>query len=89
MDFTFDSTSNSIWSCVETNGSVCVACFMTMKPLLARWFPNLIGGERQEYWAVAGSNADRLPTIGGGNRPMRRLSGVGRRSPLSLTASLA
>lgn len=85
MDFTFDSVSNAFWSCVETNGSVCVACFMTMKPLLARLFPNLImGEERRNHWAVDRSNGGRLPTIG--TRPMRQLPVVGALS--SLTASL-
>jgi len=90
-DFTFDSVSNAFWSCVETNGSVCVACFMTMKPLLARLFPNLIlgggGEERRNHWAVARSDGGggRPPTIG--TRPMRQLPVVVG-APPSLTASL-
>ena len=72
VDFTYDNVSIAFWSCVETNGTVSIACFMTMKPLLSRLFPNLIEAvpERQNP-AVAGSHGGRLPTIG--SRPMRQL----------------
>jgi len=70
-DFTFDNVCIALWTCVETNVTVCVACFMTMKPLLSRWLPNLVEAipERQNA-AVAASNG-RIPTIG--SRPVRQL----------------
>ncbi len=38
-DFTFENVTIAFWSCVETNATIVIACFMTMKPLLAQWFP--------------------------------------------------
>ncbi|KAK0655024.1 hypothetical protein B0T16DRAFT_3230 [Cercophora newfieldiana] len=64
-DFTFDNTAIAFWSCVETNATVCVACIMTFKPLLTRWFPNLVERPGQGNPLSLG----RVPTIG--SRPMR------------------
>ncbi|KAK3356363.1 hypothetical protein B0T25DRAFT_536591 [Lasiosphaeria hispida] len=81
-DFTFDNVSIAWWSCVETNGTVSVACFMTMKPLLSRWFPSIVEERPSASRVIAASN-DRLPTIG--SRPMRLRPADLQRS---LTASL-
>ncbi|KAK5654227.1 hypothetical protein OQA88_7402 [Cercophora sp. LCS_1] len=80
-DYTFDNVSIVFWSCVETNGAISVACFMTMKPLLSRWLPSLVE-ERPSASHVIVASRGRLPTIG--SRPMRlRPSEIQR----SLTAS--
>jgi hypothetical protein len=67
MDFTFDNVSIAFWSCVETNATVSIACFMTMKPLLAKWFPGLTtpsqNSNDQQQEAVADPTG-RVPTIG-------------------------
>jgi hypothetical protein len=67
-DFTFDNISIAWWSCVETNATVSIACFMTLKPLLSRWIPSIIE-ERPSASQVIAVSRGRLPTIG--SRPMR------------------
>ena len=67
-DFTFDNIGVAWWSCVETNATIGVACFMTMKPLLSRWFPSIVE-ERPSASRMIAVSDGRLPTIG--SRPMR------------------
>lgn len=75
-DFTFDNVSTAFWSCIETNATIAVACFATMKPLLSKWFPNLTepritadperdGSPQAHQIHVSG----RVPTIG--SAPLR------------------
>ena len=79
IDFHFDNIPTALWSCIETNATVVVTCNMTMKPLLTKWFPNLMtpaghGNERSRQGDVAVANlSDRLPTIGSG--PSRPIEG--------------
>ncbi|KAK3356514.1 hypothetical protein B0T25DRAFT_497110 [Lasiosphaeria hispida] len=75
LDYTFDNIPIAIWSCLETNATVVIACFMTMKPLLSKFFPNVTnpGGEGDEQYqqdAMADSTG-RVPTIG--SRPSRMI----------------
>ncbi|KAM7219250.1 hypothetical protein V8F06_005419 [Rhypophila decipiens] len=66
VDFFFDNVPTALWSCIETNATIVVACNMTLKPLLAKWFPNLVTpGAGDDEQTVTSSN-DRLPTIGSG-----------------------
>ena len=67
-DFTFDNVAVAFWSCVETNATVCVACFMTFKPLLARWFPGLVDCRDKET-SLEMARSGRVLTIG--SRPVR------------------
>ncbi len=76
-DFTFDNVAIAFWSCVETNATVSVACIMTMKPILARWFPNLVEEPGQPDLMVARSGG-RVLTIG--SRPVRVMPSDGQRS---------
>ncbi|KAK4451283.1 hypothetical protein QBC34DRAFT_323039 [Podospora aff. communis PSN243] len=70
MDFTFDNVAVAFWSCVETNATVCVACIMTFKPLLTRWFPNLVEkGPGQGNLSLEVARSGRVLTIG--SRPVR------------------
>ena len=74
LDYTFDNTPTAFWSCVETNATVVVACFMTFKPLLAKWFPKLTEPSRDNsntpnYQGVMADLNGRVPTIG--SRPSR------------------
>ncbi len=69
-DYTFDNVSVDLWSCVETNSTVAIACFMTMKPLLAKWFPRLTATgqnshSRQQLQAITDTTGRAL-TIGTG-----------------------
>ncbi|KAK5658438.1 hypothetical protein OQA88_1827 [Cercophora sp. LCS_1] len=77
MDFTYDNVSIAFWSCIETNATVVVGCFATMKPLLSKWFPNLTEGRKpREGEQGAGSPqgqihvSGRVPTIG--STPLRQ-----------------
>ncbi|KAK3339821.1 hypothetical protein B0T25DRAFT_489625 [Lasiosphaeria hispida] len=83
VDFHFDNIPTALWSCIETNATVVVACNMTMKPLLAKWFPNLMApggdGNEQNRQGDAGvaDLSGRVPTIGSGpSRPI-----VGQQQP--------
>jgi hypothetical protein len=69
-DFTFDNVAIAFWSCVETNATVCVACIMTFKPLLTKWFPNLVERQGQGNLSLEIARSGRVLTIG--SRPMRR-----------------
>ncbi|KAK0633949.1 hypothetical protein B0T14DRAFT_84106 [Immersiella caudata] len=72
-DFTFDNVSTAFWSCVETNATVCVACIMTYKPLLAKWFPKLVEGPGQGNPSLDLVRSGRVLTIG--SRPIRSPQG--------------
>ena len=71
IDFHFDNIPTALWSCIETNATVVVTCNMVLKPLLAKWFPNLMrpssgdGGNEQQGDAEV-SDLSRVPTIGSG-----------------------
>jgi hypothetical protein len=69
-DFTYDNVAIAFWSCVETNATVCVACIMTYKPLLTRWFPNLVERPGQGNFSM-GMQSGRVLTIG--SKPVRAL----------------
>ena len=78
VDFHFDNIPTALWSCIETNATVVVACNMTLKPLMTKWFPNLMtpGGDGHEQKRQGGGVhvadlSGRVPTIGSGpSRPM-------------------
>lgn len=57
-DPTWDTSTVAIWSCVELNIAIICACCMTLRPLLARLFPKLMGSGYQRH-----SN-DRIPDPG-------------------------
>ena len=71
-DHTFDNDTIAIWSSVETNATVAIACVMTMKPLLAKWFPRLTAPKShntQHPEAMADLSSSCPPTIG--SKPSR------------------
>jgi len=76
-DFTFDNITIAIWSCVETNGTIVIACFMTFNPLLTKWFPGLVkpeghGASPQNINGIIMPSTGRVPTIGSGpSRPLQ------------------
>lgn len=65
LDVAFDTVSIAFWTLVETNTTVAVACVMTLKPLVSRWFPTLLDTHEQQD---SGQEA-RVLTIG--SRPTR------------------
>ncbi|KAK3360631.1 hypothetical protein B0T25DRAFT_496594 [Lasiosphaeria hispida] len=85
-DFSFDNVAIGFWSCVETNGTVSIACFMTMKPLLCKVFPNLVEsvGSREQQDAEAGSSGGVLTV---GSKPLGRIPADVRRSFGSISIS--
>lgn len=42
QDFTFDIIGVAIWTLIEVNTAIVCACIMTLKPLIAKLFPNLL-----------------------------------------------
>jgi len=79
IDFHFDNIPTALWSCIETNATVVIACNMTLKPLLTKWFPDLMtprgdGNEQNVHGDMeAAGSSGRLPTIGSG--PSRPIEG--------------
>lgn len=72
MDYTFDNITIAFWSCVETNGTIVISCFMTLNPLLTKWFPNLIKSEGGSPRNGIMPSTGRVPTIGSGpSRPLQ------------------
>ncbi|PKS10096.1 hypothetical protein jhhlp_001846 [Lomentospora prolificans] len=66
-DVPYDNTTIAFWTTVETNATVIIACFMTMKPLLAKWFPSLIEPSNDPSNEMQDASPDangRMPTIG-------------------------
>ena len=66
-DFTFENVTIAFWSCVETNATIVIACFMTMKPLLAKWFPSFTAfwSHNPDHSSEATNDvSSRPPTIG-------------------------
>ncbi len=47
-DFTYQMASVSIWGSVEVNLAIICACLTTLKPLVARVFPKLLGSSYTE-----------------------------------------
>ncbi|KAL2269671.1 hypothetical protein VTJ83DRAFT_1855 [Remersonia thermophila] len=55
-DISWEAASIAYWSLVETNATIVVACVMTLRPVIKRWFPRFwgstagtAGGRRQNY----------------------------------------
>lgn len=76
LDFTYDNTSTALWTCIETNAAVVVACTMTLKPLLSKLWPNLWDGREPRA-----SDENPVVTIGS-KRPGHKLSS--RRHPWNI-----
>lgn len=45
-DITWNTASNTYWTCVEVNLAIACACGVTLKPLIVRRFPRLFGVDR-------------------------------------------
>ncbi|KAH8908344.1 hypothetical protein BR93DRAFT_944032 [Coniochaeta sp. PMI_546] len=43
VDFTYDNTTLTYWTCIEVNTAIVCACVMTLKPLINRYLPSLDG----------------------------------------------
>jgi hypothetical protein len=82
-DFTYVAAELSYLTAVEINGAIVCACVMTLKPLLVKFFPRILGSRSRDLRSSrSGSNAYRAGTdtlVGGpptiGSRPSKaRLS---------------
>ncbi|KAK3352234.1 hypothetical protein B0T25DRAFT_180132 [Lasiosphaeria hispida] len=68
-DFTWNGTSLTYWTILEINTPIVVACIMTLKPLVSKFFPGLLEARRSE---VAGeSEASSGPPLTIGSKPSR------------------
>ncbi|KLU82113.1 hypothetical protein MAPG_01190 [Magnaporthiopsis poae ATCC 64411] len=45
-DITWNTASNTYWTCIEVNLAIACACGVTLKPLIVRRFPRLFGIDR-------------------------------------------
>ncbi len=73
-DVTFENVTVAFWSCVETNATIAIACFMTMKPLLVKWFPTFAAfrsrnPDGRRHSEAVDDASSRPPTIG--SKPSR------------------
>lgn len=57
QDFTYAAAELSYLTAVEVNGAIVCACVMTLKPLLARFFPRLLGSRRASGSSGASASA--------------------------------
>ena len=55
-DVTYSLAASSYWSAVEINLAVICACLTTLKPLLARLFPKLLGTSMASGYGTTGRN---------------------------------
>ncbi|KAK4158946.1 hypothetical protein QBC43DRAFT_328123 [Cladorrhinum sp. PSN259] len=46
LDFTYNNTTITYWNVIEIHTGIVVACLMTLKPFVARFFPNLLDPRR-------------------------------------------
>jgi hypothetical protein len=77
VDVPFEYVPIATWTSIETNVTVVIACLMTMKPLLSKFFPNLLGGYQQQ--SSGGEQPEgRVLTIG--SKPSRAPLGSHRQS---------
>ncbi|KAK0636822.1 hypothetical protein B0T17DRAFT_90797 [Bombardia bombarda] len=67
-DFTHNSTPLTYWTVLEVNGSIVIACLMTLKPLVTKFYPDLLNHPDSEDEPSAASNDPPL-TIG--SKPSR------------------
>lgn len=67
VDVPFDYIPIATWTSIETNVLVVVACLMTMKPLLLRAWPNLLGSSGR----LGGNNTSNNHVLTIGSKPLR------------------
>ncbi|KAK3687807.1 hypothetical protein B0T22DRAFT_479091 [Podospora appendiculata] len=67
-DFTWTGTELTLWTVVEVNTSIVVACLMTLKPLVARFLPRLLDSREG---AGTSSDTSSAPPLTIGSRPLR------------------
>ncbi len=56
-DFTFANVALVYWTCVEVHASIVVACSMTLKPLVSRFLPTLLGQRKPSAQGIAMAEA--------------------------------
>lgn len=77
VDFTYDNTALTYWTCIEVNTAIVCACVMTLKPLINRYLPSLV----QSRMSAPSGNTDALADSGGlrpltiGSMPVRKGGG--------------
>ncbi|KAL1843194.1 hypothetical protein VTJ49DRAFT_2745 [Mycothermus thermophilus] len=82
-DFTYSPTTLTYWTLIEFHTAIVVACTMTLKPLVAKFFPNLIEPRGSDGNGPAGAGGDSKddgsgsigsdPPLTIGSRPSRPL----------------
>lgn len=77
-DFTYNGTQLTYWTVIEVHTAIVVACAMTLKPLVTKFFPRLLAADRRrgggsddskdESSGVSGSE----PPLTIGSKPSRQ-----------------
>ncbi|KAL1837278.1 hypothetical protein VTJ49DRAFT_4064 [Mycothermus thermophilus] len=71
VDVTWEAASIAYWSLVETNATIIVACVMTLRPVIKRWFPRFWGS----WTEPSGGRQQQNYQPGQGGGPARGTNG--------------
>ncbi len=73
MDFTYSGTNLTYWTVIEAHTAIVVACTMTLKPLVTRFFPNLLvpASRRSDSSKDEASAVSNGPPLTIGSKPSR------------------
>ena len=73
MDFTYSGTNLTYWTVIEAHTAIVVACTMTLKPLVTRFFPNLLvpASRRSDSSKDEASAISSGPPLTIGSKPSR------------------
>jgi hypothetical protein len=69
IDVPFEYVPIATWTSIETNTAVAIACLMTFKPLLTKFFPNMMGSSHRAGSDGQEAEGGRVLTIG--SKPVR------------------
>ena len=72
-DFTYSGTNLTYWTVIEVHTAIVVACTMTLKPLVTRFFPNLLvpSSRRSDSSKDEASAVSSGPPLTIGSKPSR------------------
>ncbi|KAK4188146.1 hypothetical protein QBC35DRAFT_383311 [Podospora australis] len=70
-DTTYNNTNLNHWTSIEAHTAIIVACAMTLKPLVTKFFPNLLVPQTPDS-SGSPSNASSGPQLTIGSKPLRK-----------------
>ena len=66
VDFPYENTTLTYWTCIEVNTAIVCACVMTLKPLINRYLPSLV----RSRMSAPSRHSNALDPSGGLGRPL-------------------